>query len=1528
LIFIETRYLQAQFSLPDDAKVTATSAAGEPGKKYGLHELADGNQNTWWASANNAPLPQSVEISWDEPCAINAVFISIRAGAQGTAYAPWKNYTIELSTGEITNISLSPEESQKPQIIVFPIVYRITGFKIVINEAWDMINFICINEVAVGMYVPPIDPVPNILFTPGFSLSKDDIFSFKSAIFDRNLNSAFYKEKHTGCVRLDFSFTKPEKGDTLRFFIRDSAEIHGDGWTRWKKVRLTINKMQVYEKEFINAFGPNEFSFPEMLITSCSLDFLEAWNIDNKGFALNEVELFLKEKYRPVIPEGIAFDYEPERPSLFFTKTALDKARILIEKQEWASEIKNGWIRSAEQNSKISDQEILAWMPKQRAIFIHGLGMNLCPICRKKMTGKDVLLNTRTVMCESGHKFPSSDFPDTGEGWKDPKTGSVYYFQGILNHVTIRELRAVLPQLCYAWLFTGEDRYAKRAALIIDAIALISPTTYDGPLDYPGLKYGEKGGGRLGEMYYQVPGAVKTYALCYDILCLWSGFKGKTLNPRYKSIEENIRHDLLLDSADYCMAYLDSGKYRFSNGALDFGKAGMYVGIVLGIKYYQNYLLTHGSHSFTAMLANTFDRDGCYYECSFNYERHTRTLWEEIASTFVNLRNTEYPKGFSFFQDPVFHKAFLQGGEKYSIVRREPAYGDSPPDFNVFKVPISYSEDDFRLALKFYSHDPKNKIHYKTLLEDYTGSDIVKAIKPDEWKLFNLPNFDNAAPLPADTIQNTPDSLHNDSTVFGRKGIAILRTGNTPHDSGIFFRYGATLNHGQLDEMAFILYSKGREFSFDPGHYNTHYRMGWTRTTLAHNTVVINKESQLSTIGSGGSLEYMFHTSGIKCVKASDTNSYLSEKISLYNRTLLLVDITPHDVYVIDIFDADGGEVRDYSFHAPGKNWSAFKNLDLSGIQRGKSLSDEGHVWGNMVEADWRIKGRTEGFYWLPPGDGYGFLMNPAEADAGRLWSARWEIDDRYRAGLEFTMLGEPGRRVYIADAPDLMGVKYAIARDTGSAASRYFTVHHPFENISLIKSVKEIPVMFKKHKSKRLADKGIELIVNASSSFSGSGIYQYMFSQISPRSAEVAEFKILGQYNSLLVMSRAKNENITFPFLLPEQGIYTITLTFMQSSSYGSWDTYLNGKKIGQTFTGASGVTKQVDITAGTSALSSGENLITFTLVSDSGYMGLVSLNLENTRKTEDKTAEIEIDRTDRILKSDGLNPVTFDAGSFQAEIFLYQVIKSNLTRAILVKGNSFTVPEFYLKTEKAQYQGTITSVNYEKGMLIINEKIPDCMKGKLLIINNPEYNQNGTYTIRKTERIKHADKDVTALYFQEPNFFLSQGQVSAFSDNSNGIRNSSYFMFATGLGNRENGYFNNKIIRNNRTGITAKILKLDSAQISDVTVDNNSGFEPGDIFQVCDLQQGDSYSIPLVAAVEILTNTRTEYTVHIEAGCGLEITVPFKTISARLKGNNGMSNIKFFYENKSSGTGQTTIRLNAEDIDENGKAVLILER
>ena len=80
------------------AAVTAsTMASKEPGGKYGVLRLCDGDARTRWASKRNSQLPQWIKAEWEEPVTLDTV--TIDAYWRLDFYGVWKKVEVELSDG-------------------------------------------------------------------------------------------------------------------------------------------------------------------------------------------------------------------------------------------------------------------------------------------------------------------------------------------------------------------------------------------------------------------------------------------------------------------------------------------------------------------------------------------------------------------------------------------------------------------------------------------------------------------------------------------------------------------------------------------------------------------------------------------------------------------------------------------------------------------------------------------------------------------------------------------------------------------------------------------------------------------------------------------------------------------------------------------------------------------------------------------------------------------------------------------------------------------------------------------------------------------------------------------------------------------------------------------------------------------------------------------------------------------------------------------------------------------------------------
>jgi len=92
-----------------------------------------------------------------------------------------------------------------------------------------------------------------------------------------------------------------------------------------------------------------------------------------------------------------------------------------------------------------------------------------------------------------------------------------------------------------------------------------------------------------------------------------------------------------------------------------------------------------------------------------------------------------------------------------------------------------------------------------------------------------------------------PKPLKWRSANYPASGYAILAKGDGEQATWICLKYGPHGGwHGHPDKLNFVLYARGQVLAIDPGtaRYGVPIHGGWYRTTLAHNTLVVDEANQ------------------------------------------------------------------------------------------------------------------------------------------------------------------------------------------------------------------------------------------------------------------------------------------------------------------------------------------------------------------------------------------------------------------------------------------------------------------------------------------------------------------------------------------------------------------------------------------------------------------------------------------------------------------------------------------------------------
>lgn len=216
-------------------------------------------------------------------------------------------------------------------------------------------------------------------------------------------------------------------------------------------------------------------------------------------------------------------------------------------------------------------------------------------------------------------------------------------------------------------------------------------------------------------------------------------------------------------------------------------------------------------------------------------------------------------------------------------------------------------------------------------------------------QLLHLGNGRETTALPHDLLEADPAKFQAEVAAVIRKhgaelpvksvnkeqwALAVLRTGAGAGERAAWLDYDVGGNHGRPDAFTIGLYAHGVEllpgFGYPPVHFGGWFspRALWYKRTAAHNTVVVDGKDQVPVRDEPeteplaiqlnpqkglkrGRTTAWADGAGVKLIAASGPELVRTASLSRYERALLLVDVTDHDSYLLDIFRVAGG--RDHA---------------------------------------------------------------------------------------------------------------------------------------------------------------------------------------------------------------------------------------------------------------------------------------------------------------------------------------------------------------------------------------------------------------------------------------------------------------------------------------------------------------------------------------------------------------------------------------------------------------------------------------
>lgn len=570
----------------------------------------------------------------------------------------------------------------------------------------------------------------------------------------------------------------------------------------------------------------------------------------------------------------------------------------------------------------------------------------ICPVHGFKVREKngfhpwfvDPIHHPYKVQCMLGGEwYPSNDFlagdmtsgsfPDDGSGCV--YEGKTYYFIREYAHqaycaVTIPALRA----LSQAYLITGDRAFARKGAILLARLA----DEYPNHTDRADRLYYATVGGRDPHYTWKTGGMITD--LIWETFCLeatacaYDGLYDALDDPqllsflRQKGMSVHSGADLRIYIEEHL---LRSGMRALLSGAIR-GNEGFHQAAAMACALVMDdygdtrpnsadmvdYAF-HGAGHAAYMLDNGLTRDGGGHE-SPGYNK-IKLDFVRVAQLMERMRRrhphrfpiAQYP---DLFASPKARALFDHFIDLMVLDAYVPAIGDSGgigPAHRLAPRQKSLLTHENLFAFETYG-DPRFAHACKNARGECAGGAMF-------------------APYPEQALvaAQSRGRIGRTSRLIDGYGVGILCSGSGRHARAATVNYTALIGHRQCDNLSVELFANGLACLPDLGYpFTWDYRWEWDGHLMAHNTVCVDETPPThSSVGGGARL--MAASDGVHVLTVHhDPYAYSApgqthhpEGVSLYERTLILVDVSPERFYLVDLFAVCGGTLHTQSWHGP-----------------------------------------------------------------------------------------------------------------------------------------------------------------------------------------------------------------------------------------------------------------------------------------------------------------------------------------------------------------------------------------------------------------------------------------------------------------------------------------------------------------------------------------------------------------------------------------------------------------------------------
>jgi hypothetical protein len=526
----------------------------------------------------------------------------------------------------------------------------------------------------------------------------------------------------------------------------------------------------------------------------------------------------------------------------------------------------------------------------------------------------------RSLLFNTAHPDPEDPLHkfgvDDGFGYID-KNGRAHRFIGYYTWKYWTWLNDGLAALADGFIYTGDKRYAHKAAILLDRIGDVYPDMDWKPYADRGWYHSDGGSmmGKVGGSIWET-GVAQQFADSYDKILsgttddpeLYNFLKGKSKRYRLPGIKgtrkdfiENVDNGILQTSFKAVLSRQIRGNQGMHQ--LTVAACALALNSEPVTTEWLDWLFKPDGGAIPGLMISRFDRDGTSDEGAPGYA----LIWGRLINDLARLlEDTSKYNRHNIFRDfPQFKAAYTAAYRMSVLGKATPNLGDSGSTGLV----ASQANPEFMATGYYFTRDPEIAIAaYRANGNKGTGlGRNIFASNPDAIGNEIQDIGEQAGPRPCGGY------------VMSGFGLSLLESGDITSGSAIVCDYGRTKMHAHPDLLNFDLFAFGNWLAPDHGYpefaTSIPTNREWTGSTLSHNLVYVNRQPQKEIWG--GHTVFFKQLDDFGAFEIDGRKAY--PDIKEYRRTMLLVeeDHAGGKSFIVDIFRVEGGNDHVFSFHGP-----------------------------------------------------------------------------------------------------------------------------------------------------------------------------------------------------------------------------------------------------------------------------------------------------------------------------------------------------------------------------------------------------------------------------------------------------------------------------------------------------------------------------------------------------------------------------------------------------------------------------------